>query len=118
MKLGFDTIIKNVPQSFIDIGNVSEISINDFNDFYQNINEGISTSVVVNLKYRDDQFGWFKMDSKIIVDKNNKPVEAIIAYKNVTEQRLQEAVYARWQNSLNEKKEEDYTLYRCNLTKS
>lgn len=116
-ELGYNEIIENVPEIFIKNGNVASDSVEAIIDFYNCIKKGENNcSAILHLMTSHNRFLWFKVNAKIIF-KDNKPYQAIIVYSDITEQRLKEAIYVKWQNSLSERSLESYTLFKCNLSK-
>lgn len=53
-----------------------------------------------------------------IFSTDHRPVSAVISFSDITERLEKEVVYSKWQQSLAERPENSYTLFRCNLSKN
>ncbi len=115
--LGFASVIENVPQAYVDAGTVAAGSVQALFDFYTRVREGESPcSTDARLLLADGEFHWCRVDASVMPDDDGRPTQAIIVTTDISEQREKEAVYKKWQQSLAEKPQEDYTLYRWNLS--
>ena len=54
---------------------------------------------------------------RLFSDADGQPDHAILVFHNITEQRVKEAVFKKWQQSIESRAPETYTLFRCNLSK-
>lgn len=115
---GFGSIIHNVPESIINKNMVAPASVDDFLGFYADMNSGLSEcNVDALLRTPDDTFSWFHLEAGISFNAEGTPVQAIIIFYDISEQREKEAIYRKWQQSLKDTPAEEYTLFRANLTK-
>lgn len=116
-EFGLPEVIFNVPEEPIRMGMISPDTAGTYRDFFELISRGDKTvEVLFEQKYMDE-WRWMKARSSTIFLDDNTPVKAVISFTDVTEQLEKENVYIRWQQSLVEKPADQYTLFRCNLSK-
>ncbi len=115
---GFGSVIENVPQVFIDAGLVAPESVEEFRGFYEGLRQGRAGVLHASLRLPDGSFRWFRKDASFVLDGEGQPSQAIIVYKDETEQREKDFFYVKWQQSIRQRDESSYTLFRCNLSKS
>ncbi len=117
-KLGFGETVENMPQTFIDAGMIAPECIEDYIDYYKRMSSGEKTCSADCMLLTDTgQFRWAHMEANIIFDAAGEPSQAIVISMDITEQREKEAVYKKWQQSLQQKPKESYTLIRWNISK-
>ena len=116
---GYSNVIPNIPEAFIENGAVSPDSAAEYRRFYDRICAG-EPHCEVDVQFRNPsgQYEWFHGDATTIFDKAGQPSQAIVVFYNNTEQREKEAVYRKWQQSLEDKPLDSYTLFRCNLSRN
>lgn len=88
---------KDIPESLIESGYISECSINDLYSFYHQIVGGIKDGEV-KLKVRSidgSKDVWVKVKFTNIYDDNNQPIKAVGLYQNIDEQVNLESRYLR-----------------------
>lgn len=118
-KQGFGDVIENVPQAFIDAKLIDDTCVDDYLEVYEKLREGArSATATIALRMPDGAFRCFKLDATSLYDEEAKPSEAILVFFDVTEEREKEAVYKKWQMSLEERSLESFTLFRSNLNKN
>lgn len=115
--LGYGDEILNMPEVLINDGNVAPECADEYRAFYSELRKGVAATGVFALRSPDNGFRWKQIDSTLIYDDNSQPYQAVLVYRDVTEQREQAAVYAKWQNSLIQRDPDSFTLFRCNLSK-
>ena len=114
----FGETFENVPESLIDLGVASSESIADLCALFDRIRSG-EKSVQVSLLLRtgNQEYQWFECNASTVYDADGKPDHAVLVFHNITEQRIKEAVFRKWQQSISSRPPESYTLFRCNLSK-
>ena len=115
---GYGETVLDVPEEFIRAGLVAPECEEEYRAFFQSLCNGEIKPIVSALKDADGSFRWYRMKASFVYDAKNKPYQAIIVFEDVTERREQAAVYTKWQQSMEQRPQESYTLFRCNLTKS
>lgn len=88
---------KDIPESLIESGYISECSINDLYSFYHQIVGGIKDGEA-KLKVRSidgSKDVWVKVKFTNIYDDNNQPIKAVGLYQNIDEQVNLESRYLR-----------------------
>lgn len=108
----------NVPQSIIDRGVLAPDSVNEFRSLFERIRNG-EQKITVSLQMRSgpDKYEWFECNAATVFDDDRQPDHAVLVFHNITEQRVKEAVFKKWQQSIKTRAPESYTLFRCNLSK-
>ncbi|MDO5562939.1 MAG: EAL domain-containing protein [Synergistaceae bacterium] len=115
-KLG--DVIENAPQAFIDAGIIAPECVDDFIDYFSRIRAGEDgCSSVAAMLMEDGTPRWFRSDATILRDERGNPAHGIVVFYDVTEQREKEAVYLKWQQSMSDRRPDNYTLFRCNISR-
>ena len=113
---GMPERMDDMPESMLRTGLVAEESIPSYREFYAAMRRGDPTGkMTIKRLVSDGSWRWFSGFFSNVFDGDGQPISAIVVFQDVTEQREKEAVYQRWQQSLDEKRDEDYTLFRWNL---
>ncbi|MDD4075662.1 MAG: diguanylate cyclase, partial [Eubacteriales bacterium] len=110
--------LENIPESLIDTGVASPESIGDLCDLFTRIRAG-EQSIRLSLSLRTGalEYQWFECNATTVMDADGKPYHAVLVFHNITEQRVKEAVYKKWRQSIAAKPPESYSMFRCNLSK-
>lgn len=110
--------LENIPESLIDTGVAAPESIADLCDLFTRIRAGErAVRVSLSLRTGAKEYQWFECNASTVLDADGKPDHAVLVFHDITEQRLKEAVYKKWRQSISAKPPESYTLFRCNLNK-
>ena len=110
--------IYDVPYKPVKDGLIATKSAQTYIDFYESIIKGQKNGKAVYRERFRDGWRWMQACFSTIFSDDGKPLTAIISYTDVTEQIEKEAVYNKWQQSLREKDQNSYSLYRCNISKN
>ncbi|NLW69502.1 MAG: diguanylate cyclase, partial [Eubacteriaceae bacterium] len=114
--LNLDERIENIPDSMINTGRVSPESVSAYRQFHLSILEGNKTGAA-NFRIKTiTGWKWLKGVFTTTFSDTLKPISAVICLTDITEQMEKEAVFKKWQQSLQEKPLDSYTLFRCNLS--
>jgi hypothetical protein len=115
-KIGYDEVIDNVPDTFINNGNVAPESIKDFREFFEKLRRGEAATMNAHLQIESGAFHLFRAHGSIVNRENREPHQAIIAFQDIDKMREQAPAYRKLKQSIAEKGTESYKLYRCNLS--
>lgn len=114
----YGEVLDDIPNSLINLGIVSLESAAELHKLFSRIKQGKkSTCVSLSLRTGEDEYQWFECNASTVLDADDSPDRAVLVFHNITEQRIKEAVYKKWQNSIRSRSPESYTLFRCNLNK-
>ena len=116
-RLGYGEVIENVPEAFIEAGHVAPGSVAAFRAFYDNLRSGVVMPLNASLEVAGEGFHWIHGSARLVCGEEGAPEQAIIVFQDVETQREQAAVYQKWRQSLERRSPDDYTLFRCNLSK-
>lgn len=93
---GYPEVIENVPDSQMKSDLVAEESKDEYIDFFAKIRAGESpVEMLTHMKALNGDMRWFRSEATTIFDTGGKPLEAIIAYWDVTEEYERELEYQR-----------------------
>lgn len=110
--------IENIPQSLIELGIAEQDSIDELDSLFDTIRSGKEQiTVSLHLRTGPAEYQWFECNASVVFDAEGKPDHAVLVFHNVTEQRIKEAVFKKWQQSIASRPPESYTLFRSNLSK-
>ena len=116
-RLDLPQVITGVPYERVRLGFISKDTQDAYIHFFESILHGEKEAAASFRKRLKGGWRWINARATAIFNDEGEPVSAIISYSDVTEQREKEAVYSRWQNSLKDRPEDSYTLFRCNISK-
>ena len=110
--------LNNIPQAIIDRGIVALDSVDELCAMFARIRNG-EREIKASLQMCTgaDRYEWFECNAATILDEAGQPDHAVLVFHNITEQRVKEAVFKKWQQSIETRPAESYTLFRCNLSK-
>lgn len=114
-KSGLPQQIGNMPYGMLRRGFISDESRQAYIDFFSRIIHGEKSGNVVFQMKTKDGLKWMRADYSTVFS-GGKPVFAVILHNDVTEQLEQGAIYRKWQQSLQSRPAEAYTLIRCNIS--
>lgn len=114
----YGMIIENVPESLIELGITAPDSIVEFSALFDRIRGGEErVSVSLQLRTGTAEYQWFECNAAVVFDAEGNPDHAVLVFHNVTEQRVKEAVFKKWKQSIETRPQNSYTLFRCNLSR-
>ncbi len=106
----------NVPHNSVQDGYIAPESAEVYCAFYEEIFAGNKTGSAVFQITSNKGLRWMEAHFATIFSHAGKPISAIISYMDITEQREREAVYAKWQQSLQQRPNQSYSLFFMNLS--
>ena len=105
------------PEVLPTLFNLLPESVDVYRKLIRDIEQGVASQTIQLASVESSgRTHWAELSYNLILDMNGRPATAIISVENITEKREKEAVYKRWQQSIDEKAPEDYTLFRWNLS--
>lgn len=115
---GVPPVVENVPESIVETGAIAVESEETFKAFFDAIyngeRDGSAVVCIYNESSQEDR--WYHFDFTSIFDDDNKPVQSIISFYDVTVQREKELAFQRWQQSYNAIPKSAATFYEYNLS--
>lgn len=110
--------ICNIPESLVELGIAERDSVDELHSLFRLIRSGEEKiSVSLHLRTGPSEYQWFECNASVIFDAEERPDHAVLVFHNITEQRVKEAVFKKWQQSIVMRSPESYTLFRCNLSR-
>lgn len=110
--------IKNVPYEKKNLNKVLPESRATYIEFYEKILRGEKEGSAVFQKKSLIGDRWIDAKFSTVFSSGGKPVSAVISLFDITEQMEKEAVYKKWQQSLRNRKQSNYMLFRSNISKN
>lgn len=117
-KMSLSTEISDVPYGLIKQKLIAPESENAFVSIFEEIIDGHKKGSSVFKQKVNGIWQWTEARYSTIFSNGGDPVSAVISFFDVTDRQEKEAVYKKWQQSLDGRKEETYSLYRCNISKN
>ena len=115
---GLERHIAAVPDGLLKNGIVAKESVSQYKAFFRAIKRGDKTgSMTICRRISDGSWHWFHANFSTVFDEDGRPSSAIVVFYDATEQREKEAIYQKWQQSIEERADEDYTFFRWNLSR-
>ena len=109
--------VPNMPEAALESGIVAEESKDEFRSFFQQILDGQPSGTnVVSMRNLNGSFAWYRGDYTTIYTGDHVPLQAIISFYDITQQREKELAYQKWRQSLTEIAPDSMTYYEYNLT--
>lgn len=105
-------VIYDVPYGPKQIEDISPDTLKAYQNFYQNIIDGKPEGTVMFKRHVTDGWRWFSTHSTTIFSKGGKPVSALISYIDVTDRYEKDEIYIKWQQSLENRPDSSYSLFR------
>ncbi len=97
----YGEMLEDVPQSLIDVGIVAQESTADVCALFERIRRGDMTAhASLLLRTGNQEYQWFECNASAVLDADGCPDHAVLVLHNITEQRVKEAVYRKWRNSM------------------
>ncbi|MEG0392788.1 MAG: PAS domain-containing protein, partial [Anaerovoracaceae bacterium] len=116
---GVDTIIPNMPDTLLQLGHISEESVNSYMNFYHRLISG-EPRVQENLKIKrakSSDWGWYRFDGTVISDDQHHPLSAVISFEDITDRYEKDIAYARLNTKMQKIPEETMLYYEVDLTR-
>lgn len=110
--------IEDVPNGRIKLGKVSPDTAESYKKFYEDIKKGKPEGTVMFQKVLPSGWRWVSAHSTTIFSEEGKPVTAVISYLDITDSYEKDAIYTKWQQSLENRPDRSYSLFRCDLSQS
>lgn len=110
--------MSSVPDGPVEDGSISPDTIPAYEAFFDRIRRGNKEGTATYQRKINGDWKWIEAHFSTLFSDDGQPVSAIISFREVTEQIEQEAVYKKWLQSLQDRPENSYTLFRCNLSKN
>lgn len=105
-----------MPQAMLSRGMIAKESEKIYMDFFARIRSGEKSGSMVFQCRMKDRWRWLEEHFSTVFSAG-KPLFTVISYADVTDRQEKELIYNKWQQSLTDKDPEDYTLFRCNISK-
>ncbi|MEG1500355.1 MAG: EAL domain-containing protein, partial [Clostridiales bacterium] len=116
--LGAPRVFENVPDSIREDGFVSPESIEDCFAFFNNILNGEkSGSVQIRIVSNDGLPIWYKGDFTTIFDQSGKPLQSIISFYDISQQREWQIAAQLYRQNITSLPPEKIMYYEYNLTR-
>lgn len=106
---------QDVPYGRVKTGEISLDTSDTYIRFFENIMKGMLEGDMMFQKRIRDSWRWFSTHSTTLFSEEGKPVSALISLIDVTEQYEKDAIYTKWQQSLENRPDNSYSLFRCVL---
>ena len=108
-------VIENVPYGQVDNGTIASKSERVYIEFFEEILRGNPRGKATFCLKLNGDWRWLEANFSTVYASDSKPISAIISFVDVTRQLEKETVYKKWQQSLDDKNPQAYTLFRFNL---
>ena len=108
---------EDVPDSVVKRGDIASESVQAYLDFFHAMQRGEKEgSAVLHMLGGNGEFAWYHGDFSMTYRKNGDPLQAIVSFMNITEQREKELAYEKWRQTISELPQESMMLFEYNLT--
>ena len=115
---GISEKVGNIPESLIELGLCAPESIEDYRKAFQMFADGVPSGDfhlhLQNLKTHE--LRWYGGGFRTIFDANGAPLHAIVAFKDITEQREKELAYTIHKQRIEAHPEDEITYFELSLT--
>ncbi len=108
-------VIRNVPDEPIRAGMIAPESAEQYAGFFMSILRGSKAAAATFRQKYLNQWRWMEAKSTTIFSDDDRPVKAVISFRDVTDQVEKETIYKKWKQSMRDRKPETYTMFRFNL---
>ena len=108
----------DVPYGPVRDGLIAPESVSAYVGFYEDILRGTAGGSVVYRERFHEGWTWREAHFSTIFSDDGKPVSAVISFFDVSDRMEKEAAYKKWQQSMQERDPQSYTLFRCNISKN
>lgn len=111
--------LRDVPSSLINSGIVARESVDELISLVGRVRSGArKTSASLLLRSNENTYRWYECNAAVVSDADGQPDHAVLVFHDITDQRIKEAVFRKWQQSIIARPPETYTLFRCNLSRN
>ncbi|MDD3919907.1 MAG: PAS domain-containing protein, partial [Eubacteriales bacterium] len=110
-------VLHHMPEEQIALGRVSPETAAAYTELFESIVRGSASGTTTFQQHSTKGWRWLEAQYTTVFSNNGRPVSAVITFVDVTKQLETEVVYNKWQQSLDERPHDSYTLFRCNLSK-
>lgn len=117
-RLELPECIEDVPYGRIRLGKISPDTAEAYKTFYNNIKKGKPEGTVMFQKVLPEGWRWISAHSTTIFSEEGTPVAAVISYLDITDSYEKDAIYTKWQQSLENRPDSSYSLFRCDLSQN
>ncbi len=117
-KYGYPEVMENIPYSLVEQGDVSDDTAQAYVSFYERIMRGEKEGRTRYQRKLNGEWTWVETHFSTLYASDGKPVSAIVSFRDISDQIEREAIYKKWMQSLQDRPETSYTLFRCNLSKN
>lgn len=83
---GLCETVENFPESIIESGSIHPTDVYEYYEYAKNMMKGNGGSHRARIKLADQSYQWFQIDSSILYDTQEKPVEVLGRLKNIHKQ--------------------------------
>ena len=111
------SMLSNMPNEQIELGRVSPETAEAYAELFERIARGSASGTATFQQRSSIGWRWLTARYTTVFADDGSPVSAVITFVDVTDQLEKEVVYSKWKQSLSERMNDSYTLFRCNLTK-
>ena len=111
-------VLTGMPYEQVALARVSKDTADDYIGMFENIIKGEKAGGCTFQQHSQKGWRWLRAQFTTVFNSSDEPVSAVITFADITDQLEKEFVYNKWQQSLNERDEKSYTLFRCNLSKN
>ena len=115
---GISEKVGNIPESLIELGLCAPESIEDYRAAFRSFAMGApSGDLCLHLQnVKTHTYRWYGGSFRTVFDANGKPLHAIVAFKDITEQREKEIAYNIHKQQIEAHPEDEITYYELNIT--
>lgn len=110
-------VLCNMPHEQIALGRVSPETAGAYTELFESIVHGSAAGTATYQQNSSKGWRWLEAQYTTVFSHSGEPVSAVISFTDITEKLEKEVVYNKWQQSLAERPEDSYTLFRCNLSR-
>jgi len=116
---GAPPVLSDVPESIIRMGVIAPDSVDAYRQLYSSILRGQpeGSAVVCIRDQVSGDFKWYRSDFTTVFDDDRTPLQAIISFYDVSQQREKEMAFEKWQQSYDALPRDSINYYEYNLTK-
>lgn len=115
---GKKQVIAGMPEAALESGLVARESQADFRAFFEAMLAGKPEgNTVISLRGETGEFVWYRADFTMIYADDRRPLQAIVTFSDITEQRERELAYQKWKQSYAEMPAHSMNYYEYNLSR-
>ncbi len=115
---GLPERVVDMPQGMIALGKIAPESEKTYSNFFEEILRGEKNGTMIFNCLMP--VGWRYLESRYstVFNGEGKPSFAIVSFTDVTQRMEQEAIVRKWQQSIESRRPESYSLFCCDLNKN